>query len=127
MPPALTDQLNQGISEIADFFPRLLAALGLLMVGILVAKMVERGLDIVLHRIGFDRWMREGGVTEALERAGLDNERRALRLRPEALTWELSGVLLHLRFTLPRGCFATSVVRELARLDDEQGIQEMAE
>jgi hypothetical protein len=70
MPPALTDQLNQGISEIADFFPRLLAALGLLMVGILVAKMVERGLDIVLHRIGFDRWMREGGVTEALERAG---------------------------------------------------------
>lgn len=70
MPPALTDQLNQGLTEIADFFPRLLFALGLLMVGILVAKMVERGMDIALHRIGFDRWMREGGVTEALERAG---------------------------------------------------------
>ena len=70
MPPALTDQLNQGITEIAEFFPRLLAALGLLMVGILIAKMVERGMDIALHRIGFDRWMREGGVTEALERAG---------------------------------------------------------
>ncbi|MCI0356102.1 MAG: hypothetical protein L0099_13850, partial [Acidobacteria bacterium] len=70
MPPALTDQLNQGITQIAAFLPRLLAALGILMVGILVAKMIERGTDIVLHRIGFDRWMREGGVTEALERAG---------------------------------------------------------
>lgn len=70
MPPALVDQLNQGISQIADFLPRLLAALGLLMVGILVAKMVERGTDFVLHRIGFDKWMKEGGVTEALERAG---------------------------------------------------------
>lgn len=64
---------------------------------------------------------------EALERAGLDAERRSLRLRPNALTWQLSGEVLQLRFTLPRGCFATSVVRELARLDDEQGIQEMAE
>ncbi|MGH7552143.1 MAG: mechanosensitive ion channel family protein [Longimicrobiales bacterium] len=70
MPPGLADQLNQGISQIAEFFPRLLFALGLLMVGILIAKMVERGTDIALHRIGFDRWMREGGVTEALERAG---------------------------------------------------------
>jgi small-conductance mechanosensitive channel len=32
--------------------------------------MVERGTDRALHRIGFDRWMREGGVTEALQRAG---------------------------------------------------------
>lgn len=70
MPPDLTDQLNEGIRQIAQFFPRLLAALGLLMVGILIAKLIERGTDIALHRIGFDRWMREGGVTEALERAG---------------------------------------------------------
>jgi hypothetical protein len=32
--------------------------------------MVERGVAYVLRRIGFDRWMREGGVTEALARAG---------------------------------------------------------
>ncbi|MGH7574874.1 MAG: mechanosensitive ion channel family protein [Longimicrobiales bacterium] len=70
MPPNLTDQLNEGIRQIAQFFPRLLAALGLLMVGILIAKVIERGMDAALHRIGFDRWMREGGVTEALERAG---------------------------------------------------------
>ncbi|HSJ23306.1 MAG TPA: hypothetical protein VK929_01395 [Longimicrobiales bacterium] len=67
---ALTVRLEEGIYQIAAFLPRLAAALGILMVGLAIAKMVERGTDIALHRIGFDRWMREGGVTEALERAG---------------------------------------------------------
>jgi hypothetical protein len=67
---ALSDRLNEGILQILDFLPRLAAALGILMVGLAIAKMVERGTDIALHRVGFDRWMREGGVTEALERAG---------------------------------------------------------
>jgi hypothetical protein len=67
---ALTDRLEDGIYQIVGFLPRLAAALGILMVGLAIAKMVERGTDLALHRIGFDRWMREGGVTEALERAG---------------------------------------------------------
>jgi hypothetical protein len=67
---ALTERLEEGIYQIVGFLPRLAAALGILMVGLAIAKMVERGTDVALHRIGFDRWMREGGVTEALERAG---------------------------------------------------------
>jgi hypothetical protein len=67
---ALTDRLEEGIFQIVAFLPRLAAALGILMVGLAIAKMVERGTDLALHRIGFDRWMQEGGVTEALERAG---------------------------------------------------------
>ena len=70
MPEALIAELEQGIRQIMEFLPRLAAALGILMVGFVIAKMVERGTDVGLHRIGFDRWMREGGVTEALERAG---------------------------------------------------------
>lgn len=66
----LSNQLEQGLTEIGEFFPRLAAAIGILMVGIVVARMFERATRFVLHRIGFDRWMREGGVTEALERAG---------------------------------------------------------
>lgn len=66
----LADRLQDGIYQIVAFLPRLAAALGILMVGLAIAKMVERGTDIALHRIGFDGWMREGGVTEALERAG---------------------------------------------------------
>ncbi|HEX7091977.1 MAG TPA: mechanosensitive ion channel [Longimicrobiales bacterium] len=70
MPQALIDRLEEGILQIAAFLPQLAAALGLLLAGYAIAKMVERGTDRALHRIGFDRWMREGGVTEALERAG---------------------------------------------------------
>lgn len=70
IPQDLSEQLNLGLTEIGDFFPRLAAAIGILMIGFLVAKAVERATDFVLHRLGFDRWMREGGVTEALERAG---------------------------------------------------------
>jgi hypothetical protein len=67
---ALTERLEEGLQQIGAFVPRLAAALGILMVGLVIAKMVERGTDLALRRIGFDRWMREGGVTEALERAG---------------------------------------------------------
>jgi hypothetical protein len=67
---SLAERLEEGIYQIVGFLPRLAAALGILMVGLAIAKMVERGTDVALHRIGFDRWMREGGVTEALERAG---------------------------------------------------------
>ena len=66
----LSQRLQDGIFQIVAFIPKLLAALGILMVGLAIAKMVERGTDMALHKIGFDRWMQEGGVTEALERAG---------------------------------------------------------
>jgi hypothetical protein len=70
IPQDLSEQLNLGLTEIGEFFPRLAAAIGILMIGFLAAKAVERATDFVLHRVGVDRWMREGGVTEALERAG---------------------------------------------------------
>ncbi len=66
----LRQRLADGFAQIFAFVPKLAAAAGILLVGIAIAKMVERGTDIALHKIGFDRWMREGGVTEALERAG---------------------------------------------------------
>ncbi len=48
-----------------------------------------------------------------LEAAGLNQERRSLRLRPEALesTW-LAPDALQLRFSLPAGCYATTVLAE---------------
>lgn len=70
MPQDLQDQLNLGLAEIGAFIPRLAAAIGILMLGFLLAKAAERLTDWFFHRIGFDRFMQEGGVTEALERAG---------------------------------------------------------
>ena len=53
-------------------------------------------------------------LRDGLERAGLKQERRALRLRPESLEWRwLDDAALELRFALPPGCYATTVLREL--------------
>lgn len=54
-----------------------------------------------------------------LEEAGLRQERRALRLKPDALSWawqEDGGLRLH--FALPPGCYATALVHELGEVAD---------
>ncbi|MGH7475454.1 MAG: mechanosensitive ion channel family protein [Longimicrobiales bacterium] len=66
----ILDRLEEGIVQIFAFLPQIAAGLGILIVGYAIAKMVERGTDAALHRIGFERWMRDGGVSEALERTG---------------------------------------------------------
>ena len=55
------------------------------------------------------------GFAQGLSAAGLEQERRALRLMPRELTAEaLDTTTWQLRFCLPAGCYATAVVRELA-------------
>ncbi|MDN5781681.1 MAG: tRNA pseudouridine(13) synthase TruD, partial [Luteimonas sp.] len=59
-----------------------------------------------------------------LEAAGLRQERRATRLRPEALAWEWQGDdALTVAFTLPPGAYATTVLSELGAIHDLQGGQ----
>ena len=54
-----------------------------------------------------------------LERAGLKQERRALRLRPQDMAWQWrEDGALELRFALAPGCYATTVLRELGELTD---------
>lgn len=54
-----------------------------------------------------------------VERAGLKQERRALRLRPDTLAWEwLQDDVLVVEFALPPGCYATTVLRELGEITD---------
>ncbi|HET7266875.1 MAG TPA: tRNA pseudouridine(13) synthase TruD [Oleiagrimonas sp.] len=58
---------------------------------------------------------RDVELAQGLERAGLEQDRRPLRLRPQALTWDwLADDVLQLSFSLPPGTYATVVVRELA-------------
>ena len=57
-----------------------------------------------------------------LENAGLEQERRILRLPITGLTWHYpSPDCLELEFTLPIGCYATTVLRELVDLENEPG------
>jgi tRNA pseudouridine13 synthase len=50
---------------------------------------------------------------QGLERAGLEQDRRALRLPVRALEWSVEGDDLLLAFELPAGGYATAVLREL--------------
>lgn len=53
-----------------------------------------------------------------LETAGMDQERRALRLHAQALQWRwLDDGALELGFVLPPGAYATVVLAELGRID----------
>lgn len=55
-------------------------------------------------------------IRDGLERAGLEQDRRALRVAARELhwTWEADD-RLRLEFTLPTGSYATALLRELAR------------
>ena len=53
-----------------------------------------------------------------LEAAGLDYDRRPLRVIPGAWSLELEGDRVRLSFTLPAGAYATAVLRELAEVTD---------
>jgi tRNA pseudouridine13 synthase len=55
-------------------------------------------------------WLR---LAEGLAEQGLQQERRSLRLQVQALQQQLEGQTLQLEFTLAKGSYATSVLREL--------------
>jgi tRNA pseudouridine13 synthase len=57
-------------------------------------------------------------VAKTLEDLGLQQERRAINLFPNDLEWSLADDTLNLRFSLPAGTFATSVLRELVDIQD---------
>ncbi|MFN3702385.1 tRNA pseudouridine(13) synthase TruD [Thermomonas sp.] len=72
--------------------------------------------ELELAALAGDTAMR---LRAGLERAGLKQERRTLRLRPAGLSWVWrdDGALV-LRFDLPPGCYATTVLGELGEVVD---------
>lgn len=52
-------------------------------------------------------------ITQALNALGLKQERRAIRIIPQDFTWQIEDNTLKMQFSLPAGCFATSIVSEL--------------
>ncbi|SPL90805.1 CmpX [[Actinomadura] parvosata subsp. kistnae] len=68
--------IGQGLSDawrqIATFVPRLVAFLVILIIGWIVAKALEKIVDKVLERVGFDRAVERSGVRRWLERSKYD-------------------------------------------------------
>jgi hypothetical protein len=59
-------------TRIAAFLPKFAAFLAILIIGWLVAKGIEKILDRVLERVGFDRLVERGGLRKPLEGSRLD-------------------------------------------------------
>ncbi|WP_082534233.1 hypothetical protein [Marmoricola sp. Leaf446] len=64
--------LNDGLSTIAEFVPKLVAFLLILVIGLIVAKLISKALSGLLEKIGFDRAVERGGVKRALAQSKLD-------------------------------------------------------
>jgi hypothetical protein len=68
--------IGQGIQDawrmIATFVPRLVAFLVILIIGWIVAKALEKVVDKILERVGFDRAVERSGVRRWLERSKYD-------------------------------------------------------
>ncbi|MDO6610264.1 tRNA pseudouridine(13) synthase TruD [Shewanella sp. 1_MG-2023] len=58
-----------------------------------------------------------------LEQAGLEQERRPLLLKPQAMKYRFEQDSLVIEFILPAGSYATSVLRELLDYQDVQEVQ----
>ncbi|WP_299051936.1 hypothetical protein [uncultured Nocardioides sp.] len=68
----MRDALASGLATIADFVPKLLIFLLILVVGLFVAKAIGRALSALLTRVGFDHAVERGGVKRALANSNLD-------------------------------------------------------
>jgi hypothetical protein len=67
---------SQGItdawSKVANFVPKFIGCLVILLVGYVVAKAVAKIIDKALERVGFDKAVERGGVKKALEKTQYD-------------------------------------------------------
>ncbi|WP_100656246.1 tRNA pseudouridine(13) synthase TruD [Alteromonas flava] len=57
-------------------------------------------------------------VLDTLTALDLKQERRAISLRPENFEWDVDGNDLCLQLSLPAGCYATAVIRELVNVEE---------
>jgi hypothetical protein len=67
------------------FLPKLLLFAAILVVGYFVSRLVERVLDAILERVGFDRLVERGGIKQALEKSNLDASSFVSKLAKYAL------------------------------------------
>jgi small-conductance mechanosensitive channel len=75
MPPHAIDfegGLSDAWTSIATFVPKLLFFLIILVIGWLIAKALEKVVNGILERVGFDRAVERGGVKQALAQSKYD-------------------------------------------------------
>jgi hypothetical protein len=66
------DGLGDAWASVATFLPKFIAFLAILVIGYFVAKAIEKVVDRVLERVGFDRAVERGGIGTALAQSRYD-------------------------------------------------------
>lgn len=70
------DQFTAGLgdawSSVAAFIPKLIGFLAILVIGYFVAKLIQKVVDGVLERVGFDKAVERGGIKKALAKSKYD-------------------------------------------------------
>lgn len=109
MPLAVDFQagISDAWSNVITFVPKLAAALLVLLVGYLTAKVVAGVLDKVLERVGFDRAVERGGIRQALARSKYDPS----DIIAKVVFWLIFLVTLQLAF----GVFGPNPVSDLLK------------
>ena len=101
----MQNALNNGLSTIVEFVPKLVIFLLILVIGFVVAKAVAKALSALLERVGFDRAVERGGVKKALESSKFD----ASDIVAKLLYYFLMLFVLQLAF----GVFGTNPISDL--------------
>ena len=72
-------------------------------------------------------FVQQQSVCQALNGLSLQQERRAIKLLPQNMQWHWQDDTLQLSFSLPSGCFATAVLRELVNVNEGAADENSAE
>lgn len=67
-----TSPLNNALNTAAEFLPKLLGFLAILIIGYFIAKIIAKIVDKVLERVGFDKAVEKGGLRKALSKSQYD-------------------------------------------------------
>jgi sporulation protein YlmC with PRC-barrel domain len=65
----MIQSLQQGLSAFFSYIPQLIGAILILIVGYIVAKVLQAVVTRLLGAIGFERWMERGGIKRFFDRA----------------------------------------------------------
>jgi hypothetical protein len=100
---------NQGVEDawsgVANFVPKFLGFLVILVVGYFVAKAIGKIVDAALERVGFDNAVERGGIKQALAKSKYD----ASTIISKVVFWTLFLFVLQMAF----GVFGANPVSDL--------------
>jgi hypothetical protein len=68
----MQDAIANGLRDIADFVPKFVLFLVILIVGLIIAALIAKALRMLFKRLGFDRLIDRGGMRSFLANARLD-------------------------------------------------------